>query len=274
MAADDQLEEMAAAYALGALEPDELAWAEAALLTDPDFRRAVEEARAVTDLLPLIAPALTPPMSVRASLMRGLDRPPVAASRRAATPVPSPARRWWQGWWQPALATAAACLVLALGFTTMTARQELLIEREQAQAVAPKATQSAQAVAAVTSPYATTVPLRPLSTSSPSGEPMMTAAQAGGDGKVVLDPIHSQVVLVVRQLPPLPQRQVYQVWLSTPNEARPAAIARLQVDLDGFGYLTLPMPGGVEHARQLLVTVESEEGSAEPTSQPVLVATF
>ena len=172
------------------------------------------------------------------------------------------------------MAAVGACLVLALGFTTMTTRQELLAEREQAQLVAPKATQSAQAVAALTSPYSTSVPLRPLSTGSPTGEPVLEAAQAGGDGKVVLDPLHSQIVLVVRQLPPLPPRRAYQVWLAAAGEPRPTTFARLQVDLDGSGYLTLPMPPEMERSYHLLVTIEPEEGSAEPTSQPVLSATF
>jgi anti-sigma-K factor RskA len=273
-AADDQLEEMAVAYALGALEPDELAWAEAALLSDPAFRKAVDEARAVTDLLSLAAPVLTPPASVRSSLMHSLNRTPAAPPRRPVAPPPPPARPWWQGWWRPAMAAVAACLVLALGFTTMTARQELLAEREQAQVVAPKATQSAQAVAALSSPYSTSVPLRPLSTGSPPDEPMIAAAQAGSDGKVVLDPLHSQIVLVVRQLPQLPPSRAYQVWLAPAGESRLTPYARLQVDLDGFGYLTLPMPPGMDRAYQVLVTVEPEEGSAEPTGQPVLSATF
>jgi anti-sigma-K factor RskA len=262
--ADDPVQDLAAAYVLGALEPHEQAAAEERLAADAAFRAAVDEARAVAELLPLAAPALTPPLDVRQRLFMRLNQAapvtnPVPTGAGGALP---PVRRGWFRWWQPLLVAAAGlALALLVGSLGMV-RQELQTQSAQVERLTPKATQAAEVVTMMFSPAATAVPLRP------------PAPQPAPEGRLLIDHYQGRALLLVRQLPPAPPRQAYQVWLAAAREARPTPAGTFRVDGDGVGILPLPLPGSWAEIRRLWVTVEPEEGSAEPTGQPVLDVSF
>lgn len=259
MAADDQAQDLAAAFVLGALEPDEQAAAEERLATDAAFRAAVDEARAVVELLPLAVPSLTPPADLRQRLFSRLDRtqPVTDLAATSATGAP-PAARGWFRWRQPLFAVAVGlALLLLAGFLGMT-HQELQTQSAQVQRLMPKATQAAQVVTMMFSPAATAVPLRP------------PAPQSSPEGRLLIDHYQGRALLLVRQLPPPPPRRTYQVWLAAAREPRPTTVGLVQVDGDGVGVLPLPLPGSLADIQRLWVTIEPEEGSAEPTGQPVL----
>jgi hypothetical protein len=172
------------------------------------------------------------------------------------SPAPPP---WRLRWWQPALA-AAASLTLVLAFTTGATQQALNTKNEQVERLTPKATQVAQVVPMMFSARATAVPLRPA------------AAPSAPEGRLVVDNQDGKALLLVRQLPPLPQNRAYQVWVAPSHEQRPMPAGVFRVDQDGIGLLSLSLPVSLDQLRRLMVTIEPEEGSVEPTGQPVLDA--
>jgi hypothetical protein len=183
----------------------------------------------------------------------------------AAHPLPSgpPTPAWWVRWWRPvAMGTAAASLVLAtvLAMTTMTTQQELQAEREQVRAMAPRVTQEAQLVSMTVATQATAVPLRPA------------AEQSAAKGKLLVDDQQGRALLVVYQLPALPDNLAYQIWLSHDGDRKPAGMFR--VNRDGSATVEMAMPHDLASYRWIWVTVEPAEGSPEPQGEMVLVATL
>jgi anti-sigma-K factor RskA len=117
----EQIEELAALHALGALDgEDAAAWAELAA-ADPEAAKLADELAATTASLGLLAPAATAPEALRRRVMEavfrdGIDEAPV---REAAS---SPGLGW---------AAAAAITVLALaGAATTTSQKESVIVRD------------------------------------------------------------------------------------------------------------------------------------------------
>ena len=87
----DPVREMAAAYALGALEPDEATRFRHLLATDPRLRREVQEYREVMALMAGSAAPVDPPPAGKARIRRvsAVSR----SCRRRLDPVPEPGAR-------------------------------------------------------------------------------------------------------------------------------------------------------------------------------------
>lgn len=254
MGADDHLADLATGFALGVLEPDDLALAEARLLRDEAFRAAVGEARRVVELLSLAAPPLTPPAGLRGQVFAQL-RPATPVRRRPLV------RPWRLAWWQPALVVSVS-LALVLGLGLGLARQEIQAQHLQMQQLTPKATQAAQVMTMMFAPRATAVPLQPA------------AMSPAPEGRLLIDRFEDRVWLLIRQLPPPPDRHAYQVWLAAEHGAPAMSAGNVWVDADGIGILPVPLLGRAADLRRLWVTIEPAEGSVEPTGQPVLDVSF
>lgn len=107
------LEAEAMDYALGAGSRAERKAAEVRLVSDPDFRAAVERWQAVLSPLDEATPAEAPPPSVWAAIAAEVQPQP-----RRAAPAPAPAGGWWNslGLWRllGVGGTALAALALVL----------------------------------------------------------------------------------------------------------------------------------------------------------------
>ena len=84
---DEHVDNLIDAYALGALEPDEVALVETHLQTCDACRALLEQVRAVSDGLLLAVPVATPPASLRASILSRIHEiHEEAASQQPARP--------------------------------------------------------------------------------------------------------------------------------------------------------------------------------------------
>ncbi|MFL5861245.1 MAG: anti-sigma factor domain-containing protein [Solirubrobacteraceae bacterium] len=248
--------EILGAYALGAVDEREAAAVREHLATCAACRAELGALWIAGDNLAEVSEPLDPPPALReriaaavlaevATQPRGappaaLPAPPVkpvAVAVPPARPVAEPVRpaRWWS---RPApwAAAAAILLVLAAGLLAWNLRL-----REEI----------------ATEPAVQTVALAP------------TDAAPQASGEVRYDPSNQLFVLAVRDLPPLPSGQVYEVWL--------------------IGAQGPPVPAGVfakptaEHAiiadrsqyQTLAITAEPGPlGSTAPTGQIVATATL
>src|SRR5688500_17157599 len=95
------VDDLAAAYALGALEPDEAAAVDAHIRGCPACERIVAEAQRTTGMLPFIVPLHSPPADTKATLFARVGHAQRAAAA-AALPMPSAAV-----WRTPTLPSAA-----------------------------------------------------------------------------------------------------------------------------------------------------------------------
>jgi anti-sigma-K factor RskA len=237
-----ELEQLAAGYVLGALEPDDEHAFTEHLTGCLVCQAAVRQLEGVTGQLDRSVPPLEPPRALRVGLRRkvGLSR-----ARRGVLAF----RPRVSGVVLARLAVVAGALVLfALSFWNLTLRNQ-----------AAYYAQFQQVARLVNDPDARRVPL-----SSPDGGP--------GRATVIAAHQRDEGVLLVEGLPPLVEGRVYQLWALPPGGDLNADAAPGRVWLASGELLPLRFVGfDLEADTQFAVTVEPSGGSTLPTSEPVLV---
>ncbi|HEX5503568.1 MAG TPA: anti-sigma factor [Thermomicrobiales bacterium] len=241
------------AYALGALDGEELRAFDAHLAACPICRAELARDRATVAQLGLTVEPAAPSPDLRARLLAALhedeaeggDGRAVAPHVAPTSPPREPAR---PATWPAARAYAvAAVLLLALGLGLLGWNlllqgqvRQLRVERDQAVAARD---QARAALATYT---------------------LSATAGHTGSGQLLYLPQQQQAILVVSGLPPLQPGQVYQVWLIQGGQPR------------GVGILTAPsgeaaVPGNLAQYQVVAVTVEpGPDGSPKPTTPPIL----
>jgi anti-sigma-K factor RskA len=94
---------------------------------------------------------------------------------------------------------------------------------------------------------------------------MLTAKVTGGGKATVLMSHHMRaLVFAVAGLPPLPAAKGYELWLIGPSGSRPQGMLPA-------GVARPMMVAGLAGGDQVGVTIEPRDGSAQPTTRPVLL---
>jgi anti-sigma-K factor RskA len=246
--------DLAAAYALGALDAAEARDFEALLERDADLAREVAEYREVAALLALAEPATQPAHGLRARVLAGT--PPRQV-------LPPPAARQ-QGHWMPWALAAALLLAAWLG----AGRARLGVKLEELSAgLAARDTALAERDALIANRDRTLDALLSpgveLYQLTATGDPV-PGVQLFWDRKRNTAIIHSFGVK------PLPDDRAYQLWFIQDGKPvpsitfRPARDGRASVEA-----IAVPAGGGVTAAA---ITEEPVGGSPQPTSAVYLLA--
>jgi anti-sigma-K factor RskA len=238
--------DLAAAYALGALAPDEARRFEAFLAGSPEAQREVAEYREVAALLALGGEAAPSP-DLR---QRVLDR--VAAAKGVAlgpTRGRGPALLW--------VALAATLIAVAgLGLNLRAAQGELrdlrdLLSDTQGRLAAREATLNAI--------FEPGVQMYQL-TASGNPEPGM---------QLFYDRQRERVIIHGFRLPQVPENSAYQLWFI--RDGKPVPSVTFKPEADGHARVEqIPVPTGGD-VSAAAVTVEPESGSTQPTMPIFLV---
>lgn len=249
MSAPEQgsVQDLAAAYALGALSPDEAERFETLLARSPEVQREVAEYRDVAALLALSGPEAPPGGGLRDRVVARVSRPrPATHSRRAGPLV-------WA-------ALAASLLIAAgLGATLISIRSEAgrlrdLVANTSAALAAREATLNAI--------FAPGVQMFQLTA---SGDP---------DPGIQLfwDQPRSRATLHAYRLRPVPEGRAYQLWFIRDGKPVPSVTFKPQPTGDAnLEQVEVPTGGDISAAA---VTIEPETGSTEPTSPIVMVGSL
>jgi len=234
------VDELAAAYALGALEPDEERAVSEHLAT---CDQPHSEARAALDSAAVVAASLesvAPSPALRDRLMASVVATPQEHRAPAAVPAPEPrpSEKPRRPWWRMApLATAVAAVAVVaavgIGVWGLSLRGELNDRDAALEAVA-------------------------------SADAIFAASGAAGTGWVVES--GDQAMFLARDLEAPPPGSIYELWLIGPEG--PTAVGTLS-DTKGVALVTLEQP--LTGSTTFAVTVESERVDS-PTSDPVLLA--
>ena len=237
------VDELAAAYALGAVEEAEEREISHHLATcdrpHAEARRVIDAAAA----LPAQLEPMTATPALRARLMATVaetaqDHRPAPAVTREALAQPPVRRPWWQLPSPFVGAAAAVALALAVGLGAWGASlQQQVAERD----AALRAVTSADAAHRVT----------------------------GSAGSGWLLETDEETVFLAEGLAALDEGRIYELWLI---EADGAAVAVGVVD-EADGVVVAPLETQIGDATVFAVTVEEERVDA-PTSDPVLVGTL
>jgi len=238
----DDILDLLTAYALGVIEPDEIARVSALLDEQPELRATLAELRATADMLPYGLPEASPPTELR---QRVLDH----ATGRSAPATTSPPRRVanrMRGW-VLGLSGIAAVAVLAavIGWAQLFQTRELLAQSRAELAQTQAQVADAQVLIA-----------------SLTGDGSSASILRTRDGEAVL----------VAQLPPLQPGRVYQLWRIQGNNS-PASAGLFHVDSQGYTTAALPADQQPQAGEIVAVTNEPDGGSPGPTSKPLIAGT-
>jgi len=269
-----ELEELAAGYVVGALEPDDEHAFQRHLEGCPTCQANVRELEAVVGELAYSAPPVDPPDTVWAGIRRQIEP---EAARRGAIPGPgatpagpgpgagaprtTPAGRAAGRGLRllPGLAAAAAILlVVVLSLWNLNLRDQNAVYRDRVAAL-ERATQLAN------DPTANLVSLKTTPDAPPG---------AGAQATVIASSREDRGVLLIEDLPPLQRGRVYELW-GIPAGSDPAAAAEkalVFIPLRRTGTQTLQFEVPIQPGTVFAITDEpGPDGSEKPTTPPLLI---
>ncbi|HUR95192.1 MAG TPA: anti-sigma factor [Gemmatimonadales bacterium] len=259
-------QDLAAAYALGALPDDEARRFEAYLASSPEAQREVAEYREAAALLALAGSDAVPPAGLRERVLARLGERPGPAprespARHSTAPIRTSAPR---GGGIPWLALAA-CVLLAvgLGAALLSARSRLasveteLAAREQALAqTRQQLTEREATLDAILEPGVQLVQL----TASGDPDPGM---------QLFWNRQRNRAIVHGYRLKPVPAGQAYQLWFI--KDGKPVPSVTFRPESDGHAKVEeVPVPAGGSISAAA-VTIEPDSGSTQPTSPIVMV---
>ena len=239
----ERVDELAAAYALGAVEADEERAISEHLATCERPHAEARQLIGAATAVPAGLEPVTPSAALRDRLMATVADTPQDHVRPAPQPITSPVapaddaprRPWWR--LQPlpaALAAVGLAAVVGLGAWNLELNRQVA-ERDDA--------------------------LRLVATADAA----FAVSGSAGSGWVLES--GDEAIFVADSLAELPADQIYELWLIGPDGA-PVAVGTL-TDTDGVA--VVPLERELGDATAFAVTVEQERVDT-PTTDPVLVA--
>ena len=236
---DKSFDDLKDAYALGALPDDERATVDAYLALHPERQAEIDELAGVTGLLALAPPEYEPSADLRRRVMEAVEAEsvrPRAARRR-------PASSWldrFAGLRNVALGAAAVLVVGLLSWNVLL--QENVRDLRGQVEKARTADQEAREI-----------------------ELGGAWAEQGARAEVTALK-DDRAILVVEDMPSMPEGRIGQVWVIRGENPEPSGLLEPSGNMAATA-ITAPLRG----ADAIAVTVEPAGGSDKPTSDPVLV---
>jgi hypothetical protein len=243
------------AYSIGATDADEEELIKATLADCPQAVAELAAYMKLADALHYSASPVEPPATLKASLSAAL------AQQQAAKPI---GERFGQplGGMSRQLAPVVGLLLLLL----LIIIAFLLIQVEQLR------TRQAQ-VAAQIHDQNTALILLGLTSANRIELPVVrTGTQPLPFAAIVWDPQGEYALLYVKNFPALQPGQAYQLWLERSGQATSGGV--FTVDEDGLGTLLFRAPMSLSNYDSIEITVEPVNGSAKPTSAPLVQRKF
>jgi anti-sigma-K factor RskA len=253
-------QDLAAAYALGALSPEEARRFEAFLSGSPEARREVAEYREVAALLALADPDAAPSPELRQRVLSSIHGPlvPSIPQERTSGPVRRPGPNWG--------ALAAALIgAVGLGFGYLQLR-EAQNARDQLSRAMQRLAETSSLLAAREATLDAIF--------RPGVQAFQLTASGDPDPGIQLfwDRQRHRAIVHGYRLKPVPQGRAYQLWFIKDGSPVPSVTFRPestgQVRVED---VPVPPDGKVSAAA---VTVEPESGSSQPTSPVLLVGSL
>ena len=246
-------ETLAAVYAVGALDGDDLARFEAHLAEGCErCETIVRESREALTRMALAATAAVPPPAVKAALQARID----AATRPSARA----SRRGWLTWAAATAAVVALAVMLASGVVASRYEKQLGQmaretgrERERLQAQEAALRTQVAAMELLRDPATRVIELRSPAGSGATAR-MIWNDKAGGH-------------LLAANLPPAPEGKAYELWALGGEAPRPAGL----FTVDAEGRAAQNVDAGREPAKGFAVTLEPAAGVPAPTG-PIVMA--
>jgi len=231
------------AYALGALDAEDVAALEAHLRTCASCRDELAAYRATSDSLPMTLPPQRPSAALRRRLEGRLP-----SAQKATRPRLS---------WSFGRVAMGIAIVLLLALNVFSILQVRALQSQQVQLM-DQIQNGQMALAMLSYPNTETFPIN----------------EASVTGSLLLDKEYNNAVLILRGLPSITDEQTYQLWLIASNGERTSAgLVRPQTDLPFISepiYSTQDLSNFVG----IGMTIEPAGGSGHPTGLQIFRIDF
>lgn len=228
------------AYVLGALSDEERATVEAYLALHPERQAEIDDLSGVAGLLALAPPEQDPPADLRRRLMQVVESE--ATSPEPAERSESP----WFGWlWDFRNVALGAAALLVVGLLSWNVLLQGNVQDLRGEVEEARTADRAQETREI--------------------ELGGTWAEQGARAEVTAIE-DDRAILVVEDMPSMPENRTGQVWVIHDDEPEPSGLLEQSGDT-----AAAPITISLKDADAIAVTVEPAGGSDEPTSDPVLV---
>jgi anti-sigma-K factor RskA len=254
----------AAAYALGAVDPDERADLDRLMTSDAEFRREVDRYREVVGLIGLAAPQASAPASLRARILADAAAVRPIGMAQAATGAASPRSTARSiSMVLPWLAAAAS-----LGFAVFSsgqlrdARSALRALQGELSGVQGSLASRDSTIAAFLGPEVHVVSL-----SEGAQRP---------SARVFWNHTRRVFIVTAFNVPPAPAGRTYQLWAIAKNK-QPMSMGTFNTDASGRATVIVPVNDVVQDGGTIELcglTMEPAGGSPQPTEAPRLVGSW
>ena len=251
-----------ALFAMHSLESAEVSRISEHLGSCISCRTELQRIRTDLAAVALTAPEVAPSPRVRDRLFAEIGEGSIRQLGSSPKPAAAAHHRWWAATYTAALMLAVAAGLLwtenaRLRFQLTAVRQVLHQEQTQHQQE-QAALENASHVLAMLNSRST---MRVRMMAGPAKrEPQAEAIYSREQGRLLL---------MASNLRSLPAHKAYQLWI-LPMQGAPISAGMLKPDAQGSATMMCPQAPVVE-AKGFALTVEPEEGSPAPTSNPVLV---
>ncbi len=238
---DKSFDDLRDAYVLGALPDDERATVEAYLALHPERQAEIDELAGVTALLALAPPEYEPSADLRRRVMEAVE----AESARPRAARRRPASSWidrFAGLRNVALGAAAVLVVGLLSWNVLLQGDLRELRGQVEEARSANEAQETREIAL-------------------GG----TWAEQGASAEVTALK-DDRAILVVEDMPSMPEGRTGQVWVIRDEKPQPSGLLEPSGNMAATA-ITTPLRG----ADAIAVTIEPAGGSDKPTSDPVLV---
>ena len=238
------LEELIAGYVLGNLDPQEVQKVEQLLAENPDLIAEVNGLQETLALLPYGLPKISPPTHLRTAILSStaFDSSPEINAKIKTNSIPLG--------WTLILVGIPTLLAIFFGGESDRLRQDLVTAQSQI-------VQQKDAIAMLQQSSTSLVALK--------GMDMASAAS----GNMVMTPGEPQAVLVLRNLPTLPEGQVYYLWAVVGDKKLPFGSFKAGSHGNVVSKFAIPNSENIE---ALIITVEASPSATEPAGPMVMTS--
>lgn len=262
--------ELLAGYVLGDLSSDDMILVQQYLDANPNAIAQVEDLKTTLGLLPLGLDDGLVPAQIRANLFASLpDRVSSTAPQTMHRPlqqsVQNTIQNNVQNRWFALAGTVAAVTIAALGLQSYQLQQEFSATRQEL-ARLRETQEQINATSREGDRYEESVALM-----RQSGSRMLTmtgsGSVSGASGNVVIVPDQNRAVLNVQNMPLPPAGKIYHLWAVVNNQK----VACIQFIPEANGQVLMQIPASRwNQATQVVITVEPEQASGQPTGEMVM----
>jgi len=234
------LQELLAGYVLGDLDEAELAWLNQHLAVNPKLEEEIKQIQETLALMPYGLSSEVPSQALRSHILAS-----------AAKPTPQSRISLFQSKRLPwIIAAITTCTTIWLGFNSYQLRYQLSLKETEI-------LQHQELTALLSQPDNRLMALK--------GIEQLTAAS----GSLFIVPEQQKAMLVIQNLEPLPGEKVYRLWAV--SQGKKTGCISFKPDNKGLVKVELS-PQELTNAQSVLITVESQPDTFQPTGNPVITS--